>query len=334
MHPDVTYVVARAPDRRGTFVVAEPLRGRRPGRGGRGPRPHAGPRLGVRALPAAVRAGRLPRGRLPEQGSHFVVLADYVTTEDGTGLVHQSPAFGADDLAVCRGYGLPVVNPIDPTGHFLPDVPLVGGHFFKAADAALVEDLKNRGVLFRELRYEHSYPHCWRCHTPLMYYAQPSWYIRTSADQGPAARREREDELVPGEHQARPLRRLAEQQRRLGAVPRPVLGHAAADLAQRRRPDPDGRRRLAGRALGADRPGPRRPRPAPAVHRRRHLHPARRGGHLPAGPPGHRRLVRLRLDAVRPVGRAAPQQRGVRGRLPGAVHLPRRSTRPAAGSTR
>ena len=90
-----------------------------------------------------------PEADLPEQGSHFVVLADYVTTEDGTGLVHQSPAFGADDLAVCRGYGLPVVNPIDPTGHFLPDVPLVGGHFFKAADAALVEDLKNRGVLWQ-----------------------------------------------------------------------------------------------------------------------------------------------------------------------------------------
>jgi isoleucyl-tRNA synthetase len=112
--------------------------------------------------------------------AHFVVLADYVTTDDGTGLVHQSPAFGADDLAVCRGYGLPVVNPIDASGHFVADVPLVGGHFFKAADAALVQDLQNRGVLYRELRYEHSYPHCWRCHTPLMYYAQPSWYIRTS----------------------------------------------------------------------------------------------------------------------------------------------------------
>ncbi|MBW8766683.1 MAG: isoleucine--tRNA ligase, partial [Geodermatophilales bacterium] len=106
---------------------------------------------------------------------------DYVTTEDGTGLVHQSPAFGAEDLAVCRAYGLPVVVPIDPTGHFLPEIPLVGGHFFKAADPALVEDLQNRGVLLREQRYEHSYPHCWRCHTPLMYYAQPSWYIRTSA---------------------------------------------------------------------------------------------------------------------------------------------------------
>jgi isoleucyl-tRNA synthetase len=115
------------------------------------------------------------------EDTHYVVLADYVTTDDGTGLVHQSPAFGADDLAVCRGYGLPVVNPIDSTGHFLADVPLVGGHFFKAADDLLVVDMTERGVLWREQRYEHSYPHCWRCHTPLMYYAQPSWYIRTSA---------------------------------------------------------------------------------------------------------------------------------------------------------
>ncbi len=142
-----------------------------------------------------------------------------MTTEDGTGLVHQSPAFGADDLAVARGYGMAVVSPIDATGHFLPEVPLVGRHFFKAADPALVEDLKARGVLLRELRYEHSYPHCWRCHTPLMYYAQPSWYIRTSEIKDRLLRREREDQLVPGEHQDGPLRRLAEQQRRLGAVP-------------------------------------------------------------------------------------------------------------------
>jgi isoleucyl-tRNA synthetase len=186
VHPDVPYVVARRADSPDTtpVVVAEPL---------------LAAVLGEDAEVLARSTGRdweyvhyqrpfelveFPQDALPEQGSHFVVLAEYVTTEDGTGLVHQSPAFGAEDLAVCRGYGLPVVNPIDPTGHFLADVPLVGGHFFKAADAALVEDLKARGVLWRELRYEHSYPHCWRCHTPLMYYAQPSWYIRTSAIKG------------------------------------------------------------------------------------------------------------------------------------------------------
>lgn len=112
--------------------------------------------------------------------AHYVVLADYVTTDDGTGLVHQAPAFGADDLATCRAYGLPVVNPIRQDGHFGPDVPEVGGMFFKKADESLTADLKARGLLFRHLPYEHAYPHCWRCHTPLIYYAQPSWYIRTT----------------------------------------------------------------------------------------------------------------------------------------------------------
>ncbi|MBY3552099.1 isoleucine--tRNA ligase [Modestobacter lapidis] len=175
MNPEVTYVVARSGA--DTLVVAEPL-------------------LGAVFGDAEVEVLARTVGRewefvhyqrpfelveFPAGDAHFVVLADYVTTDDGTGLVHQSPAFGADDLVVCRGYGLPVVNPVDASGHFLPEVPLVGGHFFKAADPALVEDLLARGVLYRELRYEHSYPHCWRCHTPLMYYAQPSWYIRTSA---------------------------------------------------------------------------------------------------------------------------------------------------------
>ena len=112
--------------------------------------------------------------------SHYVVLADYVTVEDGTGLVHQSPAFGADDLEVCRKYNLPVINPISPDGHFLKEVPLVGGVFFKEADRALIKDLKARGLMFKSLQFEHSYPHCWRCHTALMYYAQPSWYIKTT----------------------------------------------------------------------------------------------------------------------------------------------------------
>jgi isoleucyl-tRNA synthetase len=113
--------------------------------------------------------------------AHFVVLADYVTVEDGTGLVHQSPAFGADDLEVCRKYNLPVVNPVNPDGHFQKDVPLIGGVFFKDADKALIKDLKSRGLMFKSLQFEHSYPHCWRCHTALMYYAQPSWYVKTTS---------------------------------------------------------------------------------------------------------------------------------------------------------
>ena len=116
-----------------------------------------------------------------DNAPHIVVLADYVTTDDGTGLVHQSPAFGEEDMAVSKAYGLPVVVPVQPDGHFADDLPLVGGQFFKHADADLVSDLESRGLLFRHVAYEHSYPHCWRCHTPLMYYAQPSWYVRTTA---------------------------------------------------------------------------------------------------------------------------------------------------------
>jgi isoleucyl-tRNA synthetase len=114
-------------------------------------------------------------------GAHFVGLADYVTVEDGTGLVHQAPAFGADDLVVARRYGLPVVNPVRPDGTFEPDLPLVGGQFFKQADRDIVTDLDARGLLWRETAYTHAYPHCWRCDTALIYYALPSWYVRTTA---------------------------------------------------------------------------------------------------------------------------------------------------------
>src|SRR5690606_3027498 len=113
--------------------------------------------------------------------AHYVIPGDFVTTSDGSGIVHLAPAFGADDLAVCRGFGLPVVNPVRPDGTFEEDVRLVGGQFFKHADEALVADMQERGLLFKRVPYEHAYPHCWRCHTPLIYYALPSWYIRTTA---------------------------------------------------------------------------------------------------------------------------------------------------------
>ena len=113
--------------------------------------------------------------------SHFIVLADYVTTDDGSGLVHQAPAFGADDLKTCRAYNLPTINPVTPDGHFEVGLTLVGGLFFKEADKPIVKDLKQRGLLYKHQPYEHQYPHCWRCHTALIYYAQPSWYIRTTS---------------------------------------------------------------------------------------------------------------------------------------------------------
>lgn len=112
---------------------------------------------------------------------HTILLANFVTTEEGTGIVHEAPAFGAEDLLLCKQYGLPVVNPILNDGTFQPEVPVVGGLFFKEADKVIVKELKKSGALFKHEPFLHSYPHCWRCHTALIYYAQPSWYIKTTA---------------------------------------------------------------------------------------------------------------------------------------------------------
>jgi isoleucyl-tRNA synthetase len=172
-HPDVTYVVAT--DGNEQLVVAEPLLGKALGEGWE----PTGERFTGREMERWTYQRPFDFIEIPD--AHYVVNAEYVTTEDGTGLVHQSPAFGEDDLRTCRGYGLPVVNPVRPDGTFEEGVPLVGGVFFKKADEALVAELQARGRLFRHVPYEHSYPHCWRCHTALLYYAQPSWYIRTTA---------------------------------------------------------------------------------------------------------------------------------------------------------
>ena len=173
VHPDVTYVVAT--DGSEQLVVAEPLLRTALGDGWT---PTGESYLG-RDLERWTY--QRPFDLVPTDGPQFVVLARYVTTEDGSGLVHQAPAFGADDLAIGREYGLPMVNPVRPDGTFEPDLGLVGGVFFKDADPILVDELRRRHLLFRQEAYEHSYPHCWRCHTPLLYTAQPSWYVRTTS---------------------------------------------------------------------------------------------------------------------------------------------------------
>ncbi|MBC7632634.1 isoleucine--tRNA ligase [Aeromicrobium sp.] len=182
VNPDVTYVLAS--DGQETLVVAEPLLAKALGEGFTSTgESFSGRDMERWTYQRPFDFVTFPGGDDGQGASeaHFVVLADYVTTEDGTGLVHQSPAFGADDMAVSKAYGLPIVNPITADGHFEADVPLVGGMFFKTADRVLADDLTARGLMFHELAYEHSYPHCWRCHTPLMYYALPAWYIRTTA---------------------------------------------------------------------------------------------------------------------------------------------------------
>ena len=175
VHPDVDYVVVKATVEEVSeiLVVAQPLLSKVAGE-------HEILKT-IKGKDLEHTTYKRPFDYLEIPNSHFIVLATYVTTEDGTGLVHQSPAFGADDLQVCRAYGLPVVNPIAPDGTFLADVPVVGGMFFKEADKPLVKELKANGVLYKHQPYEHEYPHCWRCHTALIYYAQPSWYIRTTS---------------------------------------------------------------------------------------------------------------------------------------------------------
>lgn len=111
-----------------------------------------------------------------------VVEADYVSTEDGTGIVHQAPSYGADDWTTAQVNGLPVAQAVGSEGRFISDFgPVAAGTFFKDADDALMEDLKQRGLMFKKARENHSYPHCWRCDTPLFYYATPAWYIRTTS---------------------------------------------------------------------------------------------------------------------------------------------------------
>jgi isoleucyl-tRNA synthetase len=182
--PEVNYVRARLGEE--TLILAEPLTERV---------------LGEEAeivdrFPGSSLIGRAYRGPLfplatgPDSENAFKVLAgDFVTTEDGTGIVHIAPAFGEDDYAVAAEAGIfdptqhrTLYNPVDLEGRFTEEVGGFEGKFVKAPEVTreLIEHLDSRGLLFREQVYEHSYPHCWRCGTPLLYYAKSSWYIATS----------------------------------------------------------------------------------------------------------------------------------------------------------
>ncbi|MEM2637361.1 MAG: isoleucine--tRNA ligase [Candidatus Korarchaeota archaeon] len=117
----------------------------------------------------------------PSTDSHFIVHGDFVSLEEGTGLVHIAPAFGEDDYNVCVANKIGIVNPIDEYGVFTTAVPPpFQGNFFKKADPHVIKALKEKGVLIKEGKYEHDYPFCWRCGTPLIYYATEAWFIATS----------------------------------------------------------------------------------------------------------------------------------------------------------
>jgi isoleucyl-tRNA synthetase len=181
--PEVTYVRARLEDE--TVILAEPLVERVLGEGAEV----------IDRFPGSDLVGRGYRGpvfALSDEGpanAFRIVTGDFVTTEDGTGLVHIAPAFGEDDYKVAAENGIfdptdagTLYNPVDLDGKFTTRVSGFEGRFVKDPEVtkALIADLDARGLLFREQVYEHSYPHCWRCGTPLLYYAKSSWYIATS----------------------------------------------------------------------------------------------------------------------------------------------------------
>ncbi len=174
---DLSYVRAQMPGEDTVFILAEALLERVLGEGAQILDRFPGQALeGVRYEPPFPFIPSSAYGPL----GHSVLLADFVTAEDGTGLVHTAIAFGEDDFRLGEQYGLNVVNPVRLDGTYDERIGPYAGRWVKDADPDLIEDLRARGRLLRAETYEHSYPHCWRCGTPLLYYAKPSWYIATS----------------------------------------------------------------------------------------------------------------------------------------------------------
>jgi isoleucyl-tRNA synthetase len=173
VHPDVTYVRARVGDE--VLIVAEALAERV---------------LGEYTVEGTLTGAELAGTRyeppftyVTDYGElgHSVLTADFVTTEDGTGIVHTAIAFGEDDFQLGEAYGLTLQNPVRLDGTFDERMGPFAGRRVKEADPDIVEALRASGRLFREVPYEHAYPHCWRCGTPLLYYAKASWYVKTTA---------------------------------------------------------------------------------------------------------------------------------------------------------
>ena len=139
----------------------------------------------LRVFPGASLEGTeyeplFPLENPPRKKAWYVVCDDYVTLTDGTGVVHIAPAFGEDDARVGRKYGLPFVQLVDTQGRFVAGTKWAGT-FVKETDQPIMQELKERGQLLKKMLYEHEYPFCWRCDTPLLYYARPTWFIKMTA---------------------------------------------------------------------------------------------------------------------------------------------------------
>ncbi|MHA1506214.1 MAG: isoleucine--tRNA ligase [Candidatus Asgardarchaeia archaeon] len=115
-----------------------------------------------------------------DDNAYYVILADFVTLEEGTGIVHIAPAYGEEDYEVSKEYNLPVVQLVNQDGKFVEEAEKWAGMFFKEADPYIIKDLEERGLLYKHGEYEHDYPFCWRCETPLLNYARNTWYIKMS----------------------------------------------------------------------------------------------------------------------------------------------------------
>ena len=235
--PGVTYVKARVEDE--TVILAEPLVERVLGEGAEI----------VERLEGAKLVGRAYRGPVFEleeaPANAFTVIAgDFVTTEDGTGLVHVAPAFGEDDYAVAAAGAIfdptehgTLFNPVTLDGRFDRRVGGFEGRFVKDPEVtrALIDDLDRRGLLFREQVYEHAYPHCWRCGTPLLYYAKSSWYVATSQVRDRLLANNETIGWHPEHIRDGRFGKWLENNVQLGALARSLLGNPAADLALRER---------------------------------------------------------------------------------------------------
>ncbi|MBU3196954.1 isoleucine--tRNA ligase [Clostridium algidicarnis] len=116
-----------------------------------------------------------------EEKAFFIIHGDFVTLTDGTGIVHTAPAYGEDDSMVCKAHNLPLINLVDTEGKFIDCVEPWKGIFVKKADPKILEYMKENGMLFKSEKFTHSYPHCWRCDTPLLYYPKESWFVKTTA---------------------------------------------------------------------------------------------------------------------------------------------------------
>src|SRR5436190_10153912 len=172
--PDVTYVRAKVGDE--ILIVAEPLVERVLGEG-------VQIESKVKGSELAGTSYEPPFPYIDDFGplTHTVFEADFVTTADGTGVVHTALAFGEDAFRLGEKYGMTVQNPVKEDGTFDERIEPFAGRFVIDANPDIIEALRESGRLFRAEEYEHSYPHCWRCGTPLIYYAKQSWYIRTTA---------------------------------------------------------------------------------------------------------------------------------------------------------